>query len=321
MKRRQHAPVIRLRRRSLLSTAACLALGACSSEAPAPEAPEVAAAPLARKVVAIGDVHGDLDALRGALRLAGAIDANDSWSGGAMVVVQVGDQLDRGDDEPEILALLDRLAAEATRAGGELIVLTGNHELMNVAGDLRYVTPAGLRDFDGVPGADPDDPRFASIPEASRARAAAFAPGTKLAAQLARRPLHAIVDGTLFVHAGVLPAHLDAGLDALDREADAWANGELRQPPRAVADSNGPLWTRAYGGPEAQVDCASARAVLDRLGLARMVVAHTVQPHINSVCDGRVWRVDVGLSKHYGGPREVLVIEGDTPRVLTDPAR
>ncbi len=304
MKRRQHAPVIRLRRRSLLSTAACLALGACSSEAPAPEAPEVAAAPLARKVVAIGDVHGDLDALRGALRLAGAIDANDSWSGGAMVVVQVGDQLDRGDDEPEILALLDRLAAEASRAGGELIVLTGNHELMNVAGDLRYVTSDGMHDYGG-----------------EAACRAAFAPGTKLAAQLARRPLHAIVDGTLFVHAGVLPAHLDAGLDALDREADAWANGELRQPPRAVADSNGPLWTRAYGGPEAQVDCASARAVLDRLGLARMVVAHTVQPHINSVCDGRVWRVDVGLSKHYGGPREVLVIEGDTPRVLTDPAR
>lgn len=295
-------------------TAACLALGACGAEAPAvdvaaaetqPAVPaDTSAAATARKVVAIGDVHGDLDALRGALRLAGAIDVKDAWSGGAMVVVQVGDQLDRGDDEPEILALLERLQAEATRAGGELIVLTGNHELMNVAGDLRYVTSDGMHDYGG-----------------EVARRAAFAPGSALAKQLARRPLHAIVDGTLFVHAGVLPTHLDAGLDALDREADAWANGELDTPPRAVADSNGPLWTRAYGGPEAQVDCASARAVLDRLGLRRMVVAHTVQPHINSVCDGRVWRVDVGLSKHYGGPREVLVIEGDAPRVLTGAAR
>ena len=279
-----------------LIAAACLVIGACGARAPT--------ASLARKVVAIGDVHGDLGALRGALRLAGAIDAQDAWSGGAMVVVQVGDQLDRGDDEPEILALLDRLQTQAVNAGGELIVLTGNHELMNVAGDLRYVTSDGMHDYGG-----------------EAARRAAFAPGTKLAAQLARRPLHAIVDGTLFVHAGILPAHLDAGLEVLEREADAWTNGELKQAPRALADRDSPLWTRAYGGPEGQVDCASARAVLERLGLRRMVVAHTVQPHINSACDGRVWRVDVGMSKHYGGPREVLVIEGDTPRVLSDVTR
>ena len=85
-------------------------------------------------------LHGDLEATRRALRLAGAIDASDHWIGGGLVVVQTGDQLDRGGDEPEITALLSRLAVEAVEAGGAVHVLNGNHELINVGLDFRYVT-------------------------------------------------------------------------------------------------------------------------------------------------------------------------------------
>jgi len=87
--------------------------------------------PAADRVVAVGDLHGDLASTREALRLAGAVDDKDRWIGGKLVLVQVGDQLDRGDDEPEILALLERLAEEATRSGGALHALNGNHEIMN----------------------------------------------------------------------------------------------------------------------------------------------------------------------------------------------
>ena len=34
-----------------------------------------------QRIVAFGDVHGDLEAARGALRLAGAIDDQDHWIG------------------------------------------------------------------------------------------------------------------------------------------------------------------------------------------------------------------------------------------------
>ncbi|MEZ4380326.1 MAG: metallophosphoesterase, partial [Nannocystaceae bacterium] len=133
--------------------------------APASEPPPASAgapptkAPGAARIVALGDVHGDLAATRSALRLAGAIDAEDRWVGGELVVVQTGDQLDRGDDEREILDLLARLEGEAKAAGGALYVLNGNHELMNAAGDLRYVTAGGHLDFADVPGVDPNDPR------------------------------------------------------------------------------------------------------------------------------------------------------------------
>src|SRR5688500_6932282 len=86
-----------------------------SKEAASPTASETAQSDLASlrfapaaRVIAIGDLHGDLAATRRALRLAGAIDEHDRWIGGDLVVVQTGDQLDRGDDEQAIVDLLGR---------------------------------------------------------------------------------------------------------------------------------------------------------------------------------------------------------------------
>lgn len=88
-----------------------------------------------------------------ALRLGGLIDENDRWIGGSTTAVQVGDQLDRGGNEVEIMFLLERLRKEAAEAGGQLIVMNGNHETMNVAGRFRYSTPSGLREFQVGEGA------------------------------------------------------------------------------------------------------------------------------------------------------------------------
>jgi hypothetical protein len=261
---------------------------------------ELVRRPAATRIVAIGDLHGDADAARAALRLGGAIDAEDRWIGGDLVVVQVGDQLDRGDQEQELIDLLDRLARDAAADGGAVIVLNGNHELMNVAGDFRYVTPGGMDAFGGAEG-----------------RRAAFAPGGPWAKRLATRPIYAIVGDTLFAHGGVLPAHLDHGLERMDREARAWLRGESEELPVALLDQQSPLWTRAYGTPDARA-CAKAREVLERLRLVRMVVAHTVQEEgAASACDGQVWRIDVGLARRYGGPIQVLVIEAGGARVLS----
>ena len=97
-------------------------------------------APAAPRIVAIGDLHGDVAGTRKALVLVGAIDDKDSWIGGDLVVVQVGDQLDRGDDEKAILLLLNSVADQAHKAGGALYALNGNHETMNVALQFNYVS-------------------------------------------------------------------------------------------------------------------------------------------------------------------------------------
>jgi uncharacterized protein (DUF1786 family) len=76
------------------------------------------------------------------------------------------------------------------------------------------------------------------------------------------------------------------------------------------------VWTRALGA--ANVDCAVVTDALAKLGVQRMVVGHTVQDHgITSACGDAVWRIDVGMSKHYGGPIEVLeLVPGAPPKVL-----
>lgn len=282
------------------------ASGAAASRFPAPE-----------RVVAIGDLHGDLEATRAVLRLAGAIGDGDRWIGGALAVVQTGDQLDRGDGERAILDLLDRLADEARAAGGAVYVLDGNHEVMNVAFDFRYVTEGGYKDFAGVPGANVGDPRIAQVPEAARGRAAAFLPGAPYAKLLARRNTIAIVGDTVFAHGGVLPKHVAYGIDRINREVSAWMNGDAPSAPAIVTAEDGPIWTRRYSAAPGAGDCKVLGEALAAIPAKRMVVGHTVQRNgINAACDERVWRIDVGLSRHYGGRPEALEIRGDAVRVI-----
>jgi len=91
-------------------------------------------------VVAVGDVHGDFDDFVTILQRAGLIDAQHHWTGGQGTLVQVGDLLDRGPKPRDVMDLLISLEKEAPKAGGRVVSLLGNHEMMNIMGDLRYVT-------------------------------------------------------------------------------------------------------------------------------------------------------------------------------------
>jgi hypothetical protein len=308
-------PVERTAAAALTATLACV-VGACdrghreqpATPLPAPTKPApspsctLSPIPIAlpitpKRLVAIGDLHGDLGGTRAALRAAKAIDDNDRWIGGDLVIVQTGDVLDRGDDESKIFGLLAQLDTDARKAGGAIIQLDGNHELMNSARDFRYVTPAGMTDFGGD-------------------RQKAFDPGGPWAKRLAHNNLVAIVNGTVFSHAGIVPEWITQ-LDELNLTARCWLDGQAGgpdAPPLALTSESSPVWTRAYGMPD--VDCAQVDQVLAKLDAKRMVVGHTVQPSgINSACDGKLWRIDVGLAKLYAGPIEVLELS-DPPRVV-----
>jgi hypothetical protein len=269
-------------------------------------------------VMAIGDLHGDIDAARRALLLAGAMDESEHWIGGNMVLVQVGDVLDRGDGERDILDLLDRLGTEAKAAGGELIPLLGNHEMMNVALDFSYVTPAGFAAFDTEPGLDLENPLLAGITQQKKHRAAAFVQGGPFARRLARQSTIAIVGDTLFVHGGVLPKHVDYGLDAINYDAKAWMLWDDLDVPAILDADDSPVWYRGYGEP-ADTDCALLETTLAAAGAKRMVVAHTPQlDGITTDCDGKLHRIDTGMSDYYGGPVEVLELDGADAWVLSE---
>ena len=108
-----------------------------------------ASAAAAPRIVAIGDVHGDLPAFKAILAQAGLVDDAGAWSGGDATLIQLGDLIDRG---PAMRATLDyamALERQAQEKGGRAVFLLGNHEVMNMAGDLRYVAKENWTEFAG----------------------------------------------------------------------------------------------------------------------------------------------------------------------------
>ena len=108
------------------------------------------------KIIAIGDIHGDYNALLLVLIKAKIIDKNNKWIGGNTHVVQIGDILDRKprnldkndeDSEFKIISLILKLQLESYQYGGGFHPVIGNHELMNILGIFDYVSPMGMGHF------------------------------------------------------------------------------------------------------------------------------------------------------------------------------
>ncbi len=125
--------------RPTLALAVCLALLLGGAGAGAAED--------GRRIVAIGDIHGAFNGVRSILRETGLVDERDRWTGGDAILVQTGDFLDRGPGATKVAELLMDLQAQAPAAGGEVVVLLGNHEVLNLVGDLRDVTKYILRNL------------------------------------------------------------------------------------------------------------------------------------------------------------------------------
>jgi hypothetical protein len=291
-----------------------------------------------QRIVAFGDVHGDLEAARGALRLAGAIDDQDHWIGGELIVVQTGDQLDRGHQERAVLDLFERLRIEAEAAGGAFHALLGNHELLNARVDLRYVTDGGYADFIDAAEYDPGDSlqvwdrasgtfgsaTLADFEPHQRARIAALMPGGPYAELLAQQQVILQIGDTVFVHGGVLPEHVAYGVEEINSAAQAWLRGEADLPP-VLSGSESPQWTRLYSDDPDSLACEVLEEVLTALEAKRIVMGHSIQDSgIASACDAQAWRIDIAMAEYYasrrdnGGSIEVLEIVGDSVRVLKD---
>ena len=101
----------------------------------------------AKRLVAIADVHGDLDAFVAILKRAHLVDDRLAWAGGDATLVQLGDMIDRGPKSRGVLDLVMALQKDARRTGGRVVPLLGNHEVLNLFGDLRYVMPSDYASF------------------------------------------------------------------------------------------------------------------------------------------------------------------------------
>jgi Calcineurin-like phosphoesterase len=177
-----------------------------------------------QRVVAVGDIHGDLDAFVGILQRAHLIDPTKRWSGGPAILVQTGDFLDRGPKARGVMDLLISLQKDAPRQGGRVLVLMGNHEAMNIFGDRRYVTNNDYAAF----ADDRTDKRKPKTDSAQPAgfveRCEALSANGKYGKWLRSLPAIARVQDSIFLHGGISPDLASYTIEQLN-EAIA---GEIR---------------------------------------------------------------------------------------------
>ena len=170
------------------------------------------------RVVVFADVHGAYTELLALLHETGIVDAQDHWAAGRTHLVSLGDLLDRGADSRKVMDLLMRLQGEAEAAGGQLHVVLGNHEVMNLLGDLRYVEAgdyASYSDLDSsaeraelrqawetAQGAGSGTAFDQKFPPGYFGHRAAFSPKGKYGQWLLTLPVAIVVNDTLFMHGG-----------------------------------------------------------------------------------------------------------------------
>jgi hypothetical protein len=188
------------------------------------------------RVVAIGDVHGSLSGLVAILKATGLSDDGRRWTGGTATLVQTGDLTDRGAEVRGVLDLMMALEREAPKAKGRVEQVLGNHEVMNLLGDLRDATPEicaafadanstkarerGWEEYEGLvaarartrPAETPaaytrtKDTWLAAYPPGCIEYRQALGPRGTYGRWLRSRPIAAQVDGGVFMHAGPDPA-------------------------------------------------------------------------------------------------------------------
>ena len=188
------------------------------------------------RVVAIADVHGAYEAMVETLGNVDILNDELGWAGGESHLVIVGDLLDRGPRSRDALDLLMRIESEAETAGGKVHVLIGNHESMNMIGDLRYVSKSEYAAFaddetqeqrnrwyrawtrrnggNGIGQRDRFDNEF---PKGFFALREAFGPEGVYGKWLLQKNVVAVINGTAFVHGGLPPEVADIGLDGINR--------------------------------------------------------------------------------------------------------
>jgi hypothetical protein len=262
-----------------------------------------------KRIIAIGDVHGDLNILKRCLIKAKVINKALDWIGKNTYVVQVGDILDGGGrgynnqvnplEEYQIFDLLNKLDRQASQENGRVIYLIGNHEIMNFMGNFDYVHGNQI------------------INEIYRKQL--FGPGGYMARLLACHAYAIIkINNWYFCHAGLIPENLEniENIEQINILTRKILRGELnlenlKQTEKdLIYSNNGIFWNRKY---KENNRCDTLKETMKILKTKNggMIIGHTIiDKNIKSFCNKKLWFTDIGMSSAFGNyNKNVSVLE------------
>ena len=257
------------------------------------------------RIMAVSDIHGEYEDLVAILIEGGVVDSSLAWTWGDGHLVIVGDIFDRGNKVTECLWLIYRLANQARDDGGRVHFLLGNHELMILRGDDRYISGKYL---DGIVRKSRIDHRDL------------FGPDMHLGRWLRTCPTVVRLNDILFVHGGISPSLLQKKYSPEAMNDFITANIDIRSSQLAFNDDarflfggEGPFWYRGYHyemeGRYPRATSEEINSILDFYGSGKIVVGHTEVDQITTLYDGRIVAIDIP-TEEVGG-LQALIFEND----------
>jgi hypothetical protein len=253
--------------------------------------------PPVKKIISFGDIHGDFNLLISLLNLNKLINNNYNWIGKKTFLVQVGDLFDRGgrsemykdeNSEFKIINFLIKLKSEAFASGGNVILLLGNHELMNFQGIFNYVSNMGFNNFNSI-----------------KDRKQYLKPGNKFCLKIANNFKCIVKIGNIvFVHAGInYNISKKYNINYINSLMYSYLLGNInisksKQFKELFIHNSSILWFRGWGN--SSINSEKLLLTLDNLNAKYLVIGHTPQESISFRCNKKLWRIDTGMSYAFG---------------------
>ena len=252
-----------------------------------------------KKMMVISDIEGEFAAFRKLLQGNGVMDENFHWTFGENHLVLVGDFVDRGTQVTELLWLIYSLETQAEAAGGKVHFILGNHEVMNMNGDLHYVHPRYFAHADTM-----------KVPYLDL-----FGEHAELGRWFASKNVSERIGNFLFAHGGFSPLinQIQMQLKDMNDTVRLYYTDTSVNLPSDYADilfsDHSPFWYRGYYHGIPRASSAQVDSTLNLYGSRYIITGHTVvSKQIVSLYNGKVINTDV---PHKLGFSEALMIEGN----------
>jgi hypothetical protein len=250
------------------------------------------------KQIAISDIEGNFGPFRKLLQASGVIDSAFNWTFGEGHLVLIGDFFDRGIQVTEVLWLIYSLEEKAKEAGGYVHFILGNHEIMNMSGDLRYVQSKYIESAALL------GERYVDL----------YSENSELGRWLRTKNIVEKVGNILYTHGGISGEinRMEISIPEINElSRPFYADSTFMFPDKrldTIFGDFGPFWYRGYykGNPmiasRGQIDSTISKFNIRYITTGHTIVADT----ISSWYGGKVFNTDV---HHAAGKSEALLIE------------